>query len=158
MKKCIFLLFTIPFLLTSCSGSTDLQDFNHDDLKKRIEDQYFYVKLPTKLPFEVREAEFSKPPIEKESIKTLIIDFLGEHNEHIGLQITNSGNVSSVSEKDYKEVKIGNVQGKYYTNNAGTKLLKWTQNDVHYTLKYFAKQSETKVTQKDLMEVSKSFK
>ncbi|MBN9653391.1 hypothetical protein J0K78_03855 [Halobacillus sp. GSS1] len=156
MKK-LLLMITLPLILVACSSTSGLHKFNNDELSKKTEDLAFNPQLPTELPFELERAEFSHPPKVQQPYKTLTFDFYGETKEHLSLLTINGGEVSSTSQEEYQDVQVEDKYGKYFVDSSGNKTLRWAEGKIHYVLKYFAEQSETKVEKNDLIEAAESF-
>ncbi|MGR9049620.1 hypothetical protein ACQ4XT_13425 [Halobacillus faecis] len=156
MKK-LLLIITLALILGGCSSTNGLYKFNNDELSKKTIDMAFNPQLPTELPFEVEQTEFSHPPKVQQPYKTLTFDFYGESKEHLSLLTINGGEVSSTSQEEYQDVQVGDKSGKYFVDSSENKTLRWEEGKIHYVLKYFAEQSETKVEKNDLIEAAESF-
>jgi hypothetical protein len=165
VKKILFLLVTIPLLLMGCSssgtsGNTKLNDFDNTQLKAKLEDAAFQPQLPTKMPIEIKQADFTPPPKEH---MPLSIHFYGSGNgngDHLELMVFNNQNGEGVhnSGVNFEEVKIGDIKGKYGVNDSEAMMLNWTEDDNYYALTYYGQQSDTEITKEDLIETAKSFK
>ncbi len=162
VRKMLFILIAIPFLLLGCSNlskNSQLSEFDNSDLKTKLEDQAFQPKLPSKLPFEVEQAEFTPPP---KDYMPVTIHFLSSRNgngDHLELLIFNhkdGGNVQHSGVK-FEDVKIGDIKAKYAVNDSEAMMLNWTEDDIFYGLTYYGKQSDTEITKEDLIETAKSF-
>ncbi|TGB03629.1 DUF4367 domain-containing protein [Halobacillus salinus] len=157
MKKLI-LMIPLLMIIVGCSSASGLHKFNNDELSNKTEGLAFNPQLPTELPFEVEQAEFSHPPKVQQPYKTLTFDFYGEDKEHLTVLAVNGGKVSSTSQEEYQEVLVSDKSGKYFVDGSGNKTLRWEEGGIHYILEYFAEQSDTKVAKDELIEVAESFK
>lgn len=160
MKKIVFMFLLLLLLLIGCSGGTSLTEFDHTKLKEEINDQAFQPKLPTKLPFEIEEAVFTPPPKEQQPSNILSFDFFGSGDEdgkgnHLSLIAVNGGKVES--NKEYEDVKIGDLKGSYAVKDEEEMILNWSENDIHYRLTFYVQQSENEVTKEELIETAKAF-
>ncbi|WP_456270970.1 DUF4367 domain-containing protein [Bacillus sp. AK031] len=157
MKKVLFMLTITILILFGCSSSNStLHNFDTSQLEKEMDTLSFQPKLPTKIPFEETNAQFSQPP---SSENIITIDFMstGESTNHLGLMIVNGKSVES-SDLEFEEVTIGNNKGKYAVNNAGAMIVKWTDNNISYDLGYYGQQSDKEITKEELIETAESFK
>jgi hypothetical protein len=158
MRKFFVILITLSLLLLGCNStnSTALTEFDNSQLKEKIKDAKFQPKLPTKLPFEVSNAEFNPPP---NSGDTLIFDFTSEgedNNNHLGLKIV-KGKIISTDNKGEK-VEIGDNDGRYAENDADTQTLTWQEEEISYSLTYFGNQSDKEISKEELIKTAESFK
>ncbi|GEN52622.1 hypothetical protein [Halobacillus faecis] len=156
MKKLLFII-ALPMVLFGCNSQDGLQGFDSKELNQKLGDVSFQPKLPTELPFEVKQADFSQPPEVQQSVNTLNFDFYGEGKEHLSLLTVNGGEVSSTSEEEYQDVEIGSVSGAYFAHDSGDQTLRWKEEDIHYVLKFMGDQSETDVSKEDLIKTAEAF-
>jgi hypothetical protein len=151
-------VFVVIFFLAACGNSgtsSNLEDFDNSNLKEELSAKAFQPKLPTKTPFEVTDAQVSNAP-NQDTVLTIDFTNSGESSNYMGLMAVNGKNVES-SKMEFEEVKIGDIKGKYAVNNAGTMILKWTENGISYDLTYFGKQSEKEITKEELIKTAESF-
>ncbi|MFC4556739.1 DUF4367 domain-containing protein [Virgibacillus kekensis] len=157
MKKGLYLLIIVGLLLIGCNDvtsgekSVDLELFDNAGIKAKIEKKNFKPEFPTEIPFTVEDTVVSSDP-SNDTHST--VEFFGEGN-HLSLSIFKGDNLTQGAE--YEEVEIGNIQGKYRENKAGTKLLYWQEDGISYSLGYLSKQSKEKVTKEQLIAVAELF-
>ncbi|MBX0356807.1 DUF4367 domain-containing protein [Halobacillus sp. Nhm2S1] len=156
MKKLI-LLIALPVFIVGCGSTDGLQEFDPTGLNEELEKVSFQPQLPTELPFEVKQADLSRPPELQQPVNTLNFDFYGEGNEHLSLLTVNGSEVSSTSEEDYQEVEIDHISGGYFINDSGDQTLRWQEGDIQYVLKSMDQGSESDVSKADLIKMAESF-
>ncbi|MBH0230464.1 hypothetical protein [Halobacillus yeomjeoni] len=157
MKKLLFSLIALLFIIAGCSDNNiNLVRFDQSDLKAQMSDYEFQPELPTKLPFEVEDVQFSPPPEEIQQVESFHFDFYGA-DEAFYLHTVKGKEVSSTLEDEYKEVEIGDHQGSILHQEEGNATLAWTENGVDYRLKYFSNETDESVIQQEMIETAASF-
>ena len=155
MKKIMILLLVISILCLGCSNeSKNLHNFDKSKLSSQLKEASFKPKLPTELPFEVKNA---KAEMLKSQSNIINIFFVGKNGEQMSLQIV-KGKVNYSDDLKREKVVIGKNKGSYVKNDAGAMMLEWKDNGIHYDLTYFSKQSGKEIDKSDLIQTAKSFK
>jgi predicted CopG family antitoxin len=61
------------------------------------------------------------------------------------------------SDMKFEKVEIGDLKGQYSVNDVKTKILRWKENDLEYSLIYYGHQSDKELSKEDLIETAKAF-
>jgi hypothetical protein len=152
MKR-LFVLFVILFL-GACGNSgtsSSLEDFDNSNLKEELKEEAFQSELPTKMPFEVKEATFTPTPGEQREVMQTF-QFDGVDGQFMDLK-TNSGEVHFSGTDNEEQVEIGDNEGTFGKTENGSLSLHWKDGDLTYHL--MANGDE--VTKEELIETATSF-
>ncbi|MEI5908954.1 DUF4367 domain-containing protein [Bacillus spongiae] len=171
MKKILLLLITIPIFVIGCSSEANLVTYDNEELTRIFKNEFVQPKhseelneesslpkLPTKLPFKPDQVDFSQPPPHyEEGSLFLIFDFLskGESYAHLQLQVVN---METEYDTDFEAIKIGDIEGFYYSESPDLMLLNWVEEEIHYDLKYVASSSDKYISKEEFITIAESFK
>lgn len=153
---CIFLLL-MSIMVSGCemangNEANELYKFDNSKLQKELKSVDFKPRLPTKLPIEVTDFDYTVLPSQSNVID---ISFESE-TDKMQLQIVN-GETSVFTKKEKEKVKIADSTGEYFITENGVKVLVWRENGISYSLTYFSNQSGKDIEKQALIKSAESF-
>lgn len=163
MKKFFSVLVIFLFCITGCGthgagGSAQgLTKYDNTELKAQLKDAAFQPKLPTKMPIGVNETTVQYSDDNKVGI---VFEGPGKENNkayRISLDISKGeGNYGSPGNS--KEVDIGGIKGQYGEGNPRLRTITWREDGISYYLLLQYNKSEFALSEKELINIAKSFK
>jgi hypothetical protein len=144
------------FPTESIQPEENLFAFNPEELKAEIKNLNvtFEYKLPTKSPFHVDKTQVDKPPFDNNMI---MVDIIGLENEQLLTLTITDREVHHNYDRAVESVKVDNLEGTFWVNDNGGKILEWVEEGITYTLAYAGFLSEVDVSKEELIFMAESF-
>lgn len=160
MKNLSVIIMIVLFILGGCANSNAIEGIHYDSeaLQSQLEDKSYQPKLPTKFPFEVKNASFSPTPTANEE-KVFNFTFIGAE---VSVELMTFNRDSINLDMETEKVRIGSIDGQYAESEVNDKgaivrRLVWKEDDGVYNLSSANTGKNDGVSKNELIQIAKSF-
>ncbi|MFD1019488.1 DUF4367 domain-containing protein [Thalassobacillus hwangdonensis] len=168
MRQISAFLLTLTVLLIGCTSDGTMVSIS-DRVNDEMEGVEFHPRLPTAVPFEVKEVRIDETTpkstyVDVKVTDQLSIDVFGTNGEWLKIHILkgNSGNGYEGEGVQTEEVSIGDDSGTYYKDDTEKQSVVWSEDDASYHMTYGYMDHENKsdslnITKEQLIKIAERF-